>query len=228
VIFNSIFTPIGGQQVNAIVDFIAAADRYQLAGITAAAISFIGSLLYIAAVRNGTTEAIWSTWSVWLSQGILILLSNEGIGAKETNYKAYADVVGYSLILIAIILFAEKKAMRKRDKFFFGVAVMGSALLWFTMQSAFWVLILNLIVDATACVPTACKAYKNPETEDRYAWTLIALNSLVNLLAIRDWMQTDRIIYAMYFAIINGILAAIVLWPRKKLLLESFIMPAES
>jgi hypothetical protein len=84
---------------------------------------------------------------------------------------------------------------------------------WWWFDSALIALLMSLSVDFAGALPTIRKAYQEPETEDRIAWSLFLSGNCINLMAIDRWMF-KIVIYPAYMVLASGLIALLVLRPR--------------
>jgi hypothetical protein len=48
-------------------------------------------------------------------------------------------------------------------------------------------LVLSMLADGVACIPTVIKSYYHPETEDPRAYLLAGISALITLFSIQTW-----------------------------------------
>ncbi len=188
-------------------------ELHVVAGLLAGALSIIGYIPYALSSLRGHTKPNRATWMILTVVGLMLLLTNYSLDADDDIWLP----LGYFLgpLIIFVISFSRGEG---------GLAILDvccilgaclSGLIWWLFGSPIAAMAINLLMDFLGLLPTALKAKARPHTEQKWAWMLWFIGSLVNLLAIRSWGQ-PRVIYAVYMVIGNGLLLTIVIWPRKK------------
>jgi hypothetical protein len=181
-------------------------------GILAAALATISHIFYIVAIIRGQTKPSRITWFIWAALGIIIASTYYYSGARSTLWVPIGEAFWYTAIAILSVKYGVG-GWQKIDKIaLVGVAISG--VLWYISGSPIWGLVAALGVDLMAAAPTIYKSYKNPETEDKSAWILTSLGSLINVIAINSWVFSI-IVYPLYMLIMNGSITAL-LFKRKK------------
>ena len=135
------------------------------------------------------------------------------LGARDTIWVPVGYVIGPLVIAILSLKYGEE-GWSKFDRFCLAGAV-AAGVLWWVFKTPMTALIVNLVMDWLGLMPTARKAYHRPHTEDRLSWMCWFVGSLLNLFAVGTW-TVELAIYPIYMAVGNGIIAALVCWPRKK------------
>ncbi len=88
-------------------------------------------------------------------------------------------------------------------------------LLWWLFDSPVVALVTTLGVDFLGALPTIRKAWLAPHTEDRLAWALFIGGNIFNLLAVDRW-EFAILVYPVYFFLVSGAIAALVLFPGRR------------
>ena len=177
-------------------------------GIIAGIISIIAYLLYNLSILRHQTKPNKATWIILTLVGLLILISYYLEGARETIWVPIAYVVGPLIIAVLAIKWGEKGWSRLDKICLAGSGI--SILFWFFTNSALLTLLINILIDFLALLPTIKKSYNRPETEDRVAWLLETIASVINILAIKTWIFSIYI-YPIYLIVVNGVISFLLL-----------------
>jgi hypothetical protein len=99
----------------------------------------------------------------------------------------FAIFLGPALIFGASFL--NKKSDWKITKFdlFCGSISLLAIVIWFLTKDAMLALILSIVADAIACIPTLIKSWYFPETEDPQAYVFSATSAFITTLSIQTW-----------------------------------------
>src|SRR3990167_692022 len=112
------------------------------------------------------------------------------------------------MIAILSIKYGEGKWERLDRVCLFGSV--GSFLVWMILRSPFYALAVNVFIDFLALIPTVVKSYLRPWAEDKLAWTLTFVASVLNIFALESW-DIAISLYPVYLLLINTIVA-LCLW----------------
>lgn len=187
--------------------------NHQLFGVLAGVLSFSAYTLYIYKTLKGKTKPNKATWWILTLIGVIISSSYYAGGARATMWIALSYVLGPLIIAITSIKYGEGE-WESLDKWCLFVAII-SAFVWYFSKSPQIALVMNIVMDFIALVPTIKKSYLRPEGEDRPAWTLESISGLINLFAIEIW-SFSLYFYPLYLIFINGIITTLLYRPFLK------------
>lgn len=182
----------------------------QIAGL----LSFFAYTIYILAILRGETKPARATWWILATVGLITMASYKASGAEDTIWVVVGDFAGVICIAILSLWYGVGGAEKSDIFCFIGAGL--SLWLWWYFDSPFVALVTNLVVDCFAAIPTIVKTIKEPELEDRPAWTLTVAANVVSLFAVERWIIAIWI-YPVYTLIIDGIVWALLFRkPRNK------------
>ncbi len=179
------------------------------------AISFIGSLSYIVATIKGKVQPNRITWLMWSIIPFVALAAQlkQGVGLQVL----LTFIVGFNPLLIFIASFLNKKAFWKIGvvDITCGIFCLLGILLWINTKQANLAIILSVMADFIAAIPTLIKSYKFPQTESPTIFILATINSLIVLLTITKW-DVATSAFAIYLFVINLVFALLILRDPKQ------------
>lgn len=150
-------------------------------------ITFIGIFLYALSTLRGKTKPNRVTWTLWTIIPLITFFAqiNEGVGLISIFSLAYA--LGPLLVLAAS--FANKKAFWKLAPFdiICGVISLLAIALWLVTGDGVVAIVLSIIADFVAGLPTLVKGYKTPKTENVSAFIVGIISALIALATISTW-----------------------------------------
>ena len=159
-------------------------------------------VLYIVATIRKQTKPNRATWFMLATISVVIAATYKDVGAESTLYAAIGSAVGTVAIAILSIWYGTG-GWSKLDRFCILIAS-ASLLIYFLSASPLLTLILSLVMDGAALVPTIQHARKTPHEEDRLAWTLTVLGDFLAVVAIDHW-TFGVALYPIYMVAINGL-----------------------
>lgn len=152
---------------------------------TAIALTFVGFIPYIRAIRGGSAKPHVFSWVIWGLTTVVVffaqLAGGAGIGAWS---------IGLSGVITSYVAYL---AWRKRtdvavtsaDWTFFVLAL--SALpLWFVTSDPLWAVVVLTCVDMLGFGPTIRRAYTNPHEEHAGFYLLFVVRNALVILALEQ------------------------------------------
>ncbi|OGN28092.1 MAG: hypothetical protein A3A33_04100 [Candidatus Yanofskybacteria bacterium RIFCSPLOWO2_01_FULL_49_25] len=175
--------------------------------ILSACITVVGSSIYIRDTLRGTTKPNRVTWSMWALAPIL---------GTVVALSAHADpwatsrtfLAGFLPLVVFIVSFFNPRAYWKLTFFDLacGFISLIAIILWLTINSSGAALLLLVIADAFACIPTIRKAWHHPETETGTVWLIGIVAVLLVFPSIPVW-NIENSAFQIYILIANITLA---------------------
>lgn len=179
-----------------------------------AGVSYLASTsFYLRAILRGETKPARVTWWIWTAIGITILASYGASGASIAGMIIPALYVTM-YATVAVLSLRYGVGGTKKGDVVAGVIAGVSLLLWWRFGAEV-ALVANVCADLAAILPTVRKAYREPETENRLAWTICFVASVINLFAVERWTLAIAVL-PMYYVGTNGLIALLTMRARKK------------
>lgn len=185
----------------------------EIAGKLAGIISLIGFIPYIIAILRGKTKPNRAGWFIWTVLGVTLGASYYFSGAVHTIWVPVSYAIGPLIVFTLSIKYGEGGWSRFDIFCLVGAGI--SLVLWVIFKSPVVALVTNLIIDLLGALPTIKKAYKKPESEDKIAWIIFFIGNVTNMFAIEE-LSFAITAYPIYMLLVNGLITALVAWPRKK------------
>lgn len=186
-------------------------DFSVLAGQVAGVVSLVAFVPYILAILRGETRPNRATWWIWTATSFVLLASYYFSGADTTIWVPASYFAASFVTALLSIRYGEGGATPLDRGCLAGAAA--GLLAWWWFDSPVVALVTALGVDFAGALPTIRKAWVAPHTEDRLAWGLFIAGNTLNLVAVDRW-DFAIAIYPIYFFVVSGTIAALVLRPR--------------
>lgn len=178
---------------------------------------------YIITILQGKTKPNRATWWVWAINGSILSLGNLAAGADSTMLPIICAVAAQLCIAILSIKYGEGGWNNLDRKCLIASGI--SFILWRILDYDLIAIILPLLVDVLAAIPTLKKSYLSPETEDLLTYILYTIGGLFTVLSIGSWSfdfaSFEIAITPIYILFINGLIVLILTRHRTKLLFTS-------
>jgi hypothetical protein len=182
-----------------------------LSGLLGSIFTVLCFIPYIITTLQGKTKPNRATWWVWGINGSVLCLGNLAAGADYTMLPLICAVVAQLCVAILSIKHGEGGWNRFDRKCLIASGI--SFLLWRILNYDIIAIILPLLIDILAALPTLKKSYYKPETEDLLTYALYTVGGLFTVLAIQDW-SFEIAITPLYVLLINAVL--VILLTRHK------------
>lgn len=158
----------------------------------------------------GKMEPSKATWIIWASLDTITLA---GMYVKDT---VNGQILGAVLGVWVIVVFALKygaPGWTKLDKFCLGGAVLG-IVLWQVFNDPVLGIMTSLSVVFLGSIPTFVSAWKDPNHEDKLAWTISWVACVCAIIAIPHWTLADAAQPITFFAIGSVMMYILYVRPR--------------
>jgi len=183
-------------------------DFGEIAGIVALA----ACPIYVYDILRGSTRPNRATWWIVTLVGCLIATSYWESGGRATIWIALTYI--FSPLVIAVLSVKYGDGHWQALDRFCCLGALISVGVWWLASSALAALSINMAMDFLGLLLTVVKAYSNPLTESKAAWSIAALASLINVLAIERWNYAIAG-YPLYLFTINCLIAGLLLHPGR-------------
>lgn len=175
-------------------------DIHTIFGILAGIVSGAAAIPYIIAIIRNTTEPHPVTWWLWAAIGLITLLTYQATGAGTTMARAIVNFVSPTIIAILSIKYWDGTITRF-DWICFVLSVL-SLVVWLVSGSAVWGLMLSLLADTFAVLPTYRKLWIDPKSESIVSWSVNTVGNIFNVLAIKVWVL-GIVILPLYLLVLS-------------------------
>ncbi|MFA6177569.1 MAG: hypothetical protein WC694_01585 [Candidatus Paceibacterota bacterium] len=177
-------------------------------------LSFLGHFSYIKSIISGRAKPNLVSWFIWVLAPLIGVFFQYKAGAGLVSLPIFMDAFFSLVIIITAILV--KNGYWKINAFdlYCGALAITSLILYMITHNLGISIFFAILSDGLAATPTLIKSWKFPETEASTVYLIAALNSMLGLLIIKNWIFS---IYSfnIYFIIIN--LAVVFCIYRKKI-----------
>jgi hypothetical protein len=168
-------------------------------------VALVAFFPYYSSILRGETRPNRVTWLIWTLTGFLLEGSYFVGGARDTNWVAIVYVIAPLIVLLLSIKYGTG-GTSYFDLVSLCLSLVG--IFFWIMLTSFAGLILFLLSDLFAALPTIKKCFR--ESEDVFAWILTASASILNIFAVETW-EIQIYIYPIYAsALYLSILALVI------------------
>ncbi len=183
----------------------------EIIAIIAAVLAVAGNLPYLLEVFKGRVQPHPYTWLVWSIVSATIFFGQFSKGAGVGIIPTAAS----EIFTIGIFLFSLKNGFRNivpRDTYFLIAALIGIIPWWVTKDPTISVVIV-VIIDLIAFVPTIGKTWRRPETESPWLYRMNVLRHILALFSLEAY-NIATTLHSIGMIVANSIMS--ILFLRKK------------
>lgn len=170
------------------------------------AINVAGAATYIRDSLRGTTQPNRVTYLMW---AIAPLIATAAAFSKGVTWAVVpVFMAGFCPLMVFLSSFANRKAYWKLGKldYICGVFSALALILWVITREPTIAIVLAIISDGLAAIPTLTKAWAHPETETGIAYVLSGVSALSSFVAVKHW-TFEECGFAIYLVILNACLS---------------------
>jgi len=173
-------------------------------------IALLGCATYAWDTIKGTTSPNRVGWSLWAIAPLVAFAAEVSQGVKLQSLITFAAGFGPLLVLLASLV--DKKAFWKIKPFDWYCAGFSllALLLWWKTGKGDLAILFAIFADLLACLPTATKAYTNPETESANAFLAGVIGVVITLFTIQEWSFANCA-FPIYLLSANASIAGIII-----------------
>ena len=173
-----------------------------------ALIGALGGFYYLYQTLIGKTKPNRVTWFMWALFPMIAFAAQLSQGVGTVAWVTF--FAGLTPLLIFVASFINKKAYWKTkvSDYFLLSASLLSLGLWSITDNANIALVIAIIADVFAAVPTYQKAWYYPQSESSVAYAISTAGFFLSLLAIQTY-TFQNYAFVIYVLLLNGSLALI-------------------
>ncbi len=176
--------------------------------IIGAVIASAGGFYYLYETIIGKAKPNRVSWFLWGLFPMIIFIAQQAQGVQGLSWASFA--AGFTPFLIVAASFLNRKAYWKtepRDYYLMAAAICG-IILWAVTKEPNLAILITLIADLLASMPTIIKSYKHPETESWIAFAISAVGFGIGILAIHTY-TFENYAFITYLFIVNLLIAVL-------------------
>lgn len=183
--------------------------------IIAAILAFVGNISYLRDVFKGRIEPHPYTWFIWSIVSMTTffggLAKGAGIGTLPTGV-AEAFTIIIFLYSLKYLIKGKVKNIRKIDNYFLAICLIG-LVPWFLTKDPTISVVIVVLVDIVAFIPTLRKTWANPKTERPLLYQMNVSRHILTLFSLETY-NIATTFHSIAMICVNSIMTAFI--KRKK------------
>lgn len=157
--------------------------------IVASVFAFVGNISYLKDVVKGRVQPHPYTWFVWSIVSMTTffggLAKGAGIGALPTGISEAFTIIIF-LFSLKYLFLGKVRHIRKVDNYFLAACLLG-LIPWALTKDPTISVIVVVLIDIIAFVPTLRKAWTHPETEKPLLYEMNSARHILTLFSLRTY-----------------------------------------
>jgi hypothetical protein len=174
----------------------------------------MGSGGYLISILRGKARPNIVTWSLGGVTALIAFAAQIckgcGFGALVTLAIAFGPL---AIITAALAKGTRRLKLTRLDAWCLSLAIAG-IILWIRTKDPLLALLMSIVADIFATMPTVVKSYLTPHTESAPAYSLSVISMIVTLLTVRQWNVMSWA-FPLYILMINLTLVTLILLPER-------------
>ncbi len=183
--------------------------------IAGAIINFVACLSYVRAILRGEATPNRVTWLLWVFVPLIAAAAQWRAGVGISTLVVLSVGAGPACVVLAS--FAGGTGSWRLGPFDYvcGACSLAALALWAITGDPVTAIVLSILADAAAALPTVRKAWLEPATENRSAYLIAFLGMVVGILSVRD-ATFSALAFNAYLVAASGTLVLILYVPRRR------------
>ena len=189
-------------------------DYHTILGAFALIVGVTGYIPYIRDTLKGTTKPHPFTYLIWALIGgitfVAQLVNSAGPGAWAMGVPVF-----FGIVIAALSIQKGERTLTKRDWLCLAGALV-AIVVWRLTDDAFYAVLIVMVINTLAFIPTFGKAYWKPHEETASSYALGVLRSLISVPALLAF-NTVTLLPIIHHILINAVFVAMLLIRRRSL-----------
>jgi hypothetical protein len=193
---------------------------HTLLAIAGAAVNFVACLSYVRAVLKGEATPNRVTWFLWALVPLIAGAAQLRAGVGISTLVVLSVGLGPACIVLAS--FFAKTGSWQLGPFDYacGACSLAALALWAVTGDPVGAIVLSIVADAAAALPTLRKAWLAPASENRFAYLISFVGMVLGILSVRE-ATFSAYAFNAYLLVASGALVLILYLPRRRSLAET-------
>ena len=188
---------------------------HTILAIAGAVINFVACLSYVRAIlkREATPNRV--TWLLWALVPLIAAAAQWRAGVGISTLVVLSVGAGPACVVLAS--FVRRTGSWRLGPFDYlcGAYSLAALALWAATGDPVTAIVLSILADAAAALPTLRKAWLAPATEDRRAYLISLAGMILGIFSVQEATFTAYAFNA-YLVAVSGLLVLILYLPRRR------------
>lgn len=169
---------------------------------------------YLISTLRGKAKPNIVSWSLWSLTALIAFAAQIYKGGGSEALVTLAIAFGpLAVIAVAVLKGAQSLTLTRLDVWCLSLAIAG-IIIWIRTKDPLLALLMSIVADILASIPTVVKSYLTPQTESAAAYSLSIISMIATLLTIRQWNVMSWA-FPLYILVINLTFVTLILLPKR-------------
>ncbi len=170
---------------------------------------FMGTISYVKETFTGKVKPNRVTWLLWSIAPMIGTVAAISTGATWAILPVF--MAGFNPFLVFVASFWNKKSYWKLGRMDYGCGALSilALTLWAITKQPSIAILLAILSDGLAAVPTITKTWKYPETEHPLVYATTLFSAFLGLMIVKAW-TFEETAFQIYLMIICGFLVFLI------------------
>ncbi|HVM73705.1 MAG TPA: hypothetical protein VMU13_02415 [Candidatus Paceibacterota bacterium] len=188
---------------------------YAIAGIIAGIVQACSIIPYIQEMIHGEVRPNVVSWILWTLIQLIIIAAQFAAGASWSVVIPIVMTFGTCLVLILCLFGYGYTRYGLVDGICLILAIC-AIIIWQLINDPVLAILISIVADLTAGIPTYVKAYREPFTESLLAWSLLIIANTLALIAAHPF-NTANVAFPLYVSVVDVIFISLLVMRRRTL-----------
>lgn len=187
---------------------------HAILGIGAGVLQVSSIIPYIRDIIRGDARPNIVSFALWTTIQVIAIAAQISAGASWSLALLFATTFNTTLVVILCLRGYGYKKYGLVDKACLGLAVL-TLVLWQITNNAVLALVLAVVTDLIASLPTIVKTYKDPFSETVLPWFMIVIAAAMGA-ASTTIFNVANLIYPLYMFAMNSTITGLTFFGRQR------------
>jgi hypothetical protein len=192
--------------------------------VAGAAINFVACISYVRATLRSEATPNRVTWFLWAVVPLIAGAAQWRSGVGISTLVVLSAGAGPACVLLASLVGGMGSWRLGLFDYLCGACSLAALALWAITGDPVTAIVLSMLGDTAAALPTLRKAWLEPATENRSAYLISFVGMVLGILSVQE-ATFSAYAFNVYLLAMTGTLVLILYWPRRRSLAGT--LPAE-
>lgn len=189
-------------------------DYHAILGTVALIVGVAGYIPYIRDTLKGATKPHPFTYIIWALIGAITFVA-QVVNDAGPGAWAMSIPVLFGIVIALLSIKKGERTITKRDWLCL-IGALVAIIIWRLTDDAFYAVLIVIVINTLAFIPTFGKAYWKPHEETASSYALGVLRSLISIPALAAF-NTVTLLPLVHHILINAIFVTMLLMRRRNL-----------
>ena len=183
--------------------------------IAGSVINFVACLSYVRAILRSEATPNRVTWLLWAFVPLIAGVAQWRSGVGISTLVVLSVGAGPACVVLASFVGGTGSWRLGPFDYVCGACSLAALALWAITGDPVTAIVLSILADAAAALPTVRKAWLEPATENRPAYLIAFVGMVVGILSVRE-ATFSACAFNAYLVAASGTLVLILYLPRRR------------